>query len=82
MASKETENSSENNITITFPSNAIHTAADIWNGLPADLILGLWVADYIERCAALYMHLICTTVCICMRFITVKNKINLFLPNY
>ena len=32
------------------------------------------MAHYIERCAALYMHLICTAVCICMRFITVKKK--------
>ena len=31
------------------------------------------MAHYIERCAALYMHLICTAVCVCMRFITVKN---------
>ena len=31
------------------------------------------MAHYIERCAALYMHLICTGACICMRFITVKN---------
>ena len=29
----------------------------------------LWVAHYIERCAALYMHLICTAVCICMRLL-------------
>ena len=31
------------------------------------------MAHYIERCAALYMHLICTAVCVCMRFITIKK---------
>ena len=28
---------------------------------------------YIERCAALYVHMICTAVCVCMRFIIVKK---------
>ena len=35
------------------------------------------MVHYIERCAALYMHLICTAVCICMRFITVKNMLKM-----
>ena len=30
------------------------------------------MAHYVERSAVLYMNLICTAVCICMRFITVK----------
>ena len=33
------------------------------------------MAYYIERCAAMYMHLICTAVCICMRFITIQNAL-------
>ena len=39
---------------------------------------------HIERCAALYMHLICTAVCICMRFIIVKKStlVNAITPSY
>ena len=52
-----------------FKHSWLATAADIWNGLPDFTGRGLWVAHYIERCAALYMHLICTAVCICMRLL-------------
>ena len=32
------------------------------------------MAHHIERCAALYMHLICTALYVCMRFIIVKKS--------
>ena len=60
------------------------TAADIWNGLPADMILqgeaSGWRTILKDACAALYMRLTCTAVLYVYEFITEKSY--LYQHNY
>ena len=56
-----------------FKRSWLATAADIWNGLPADLILQGEACGWRTILKDVQRY-ICTAACICMRFITVKNN--------
>ena len=62
-----------------FKCSWLAIAADIWNGLPADLILQGEACGWrtilkdVQHCT--YMHLICTAVCICMYEVYYSKKL-------
>ena len=60
-----------------FKHSWLATATDIWNQLPANMILqgeaSGWRTILKDACAALYMHLTCTAILYVFEFITEKS---------